>query len=83
MENQNDITQFFISLLDSHGSIDVAESEFKRIIADDSELRQAYRDWCDENGSTERNGFYDFADDYLEGREAKWDVLDEYSDDPF
>lgn len=83
MEDQNDITDFFVSLITSHGSIDVAEAEFKRLVAEDNELRAQYRAWCEESGTTERHGFGDFAQEYLEGRESKWDILDEYSDDQY
>lgn len=78
---ENDITEFFISLIDAHGSLDVAEAEFKRIVADDSELQAEYRAWCEENSVSERRGFSDFCEEYLENRESMWDVLDEYNDD--
>ena len=78
---ENDITQFFISLIDDNGSLDVAEAEFKRIVADDPELQAQYREWCEENSVSERHGFSDFCEDYLENRESVWDILDEYSDD--
>lgn len=81
MENLNDITAYFVSLIESHGSIDVAEAEFKRLLSEDNDLRSEYRQWCDENGTTERHGFNDFVQEYLEGREAKWSIFDEYSDD--
>ena len=34
-----DITDYFISLLQEHRSVDIAEAEFKRAIAEDDELR--------------------------------------------
>ncbi len=80
-ENTKDITQFFISLIEAHGSLDVAEAEFKRIVADDNELQAQYSEWCEENSYSERRGFSDFCEEYLEGRESIWDVLNEYSDD--
>jgi hypothetical protein len=75
-----DITDYITSLIDSHMSLDLAEAEFKRIIADDHELRQLYREWCQENGSSERNGFNDYAEEYLSGREAVWETLSDYDD---
>lgn len=80
-ENQNDITDFFVSLIEEHGSLDVAEAEFKRIISDDPELQKEYRSYCEENSLSERHAFKDFCEEYLENRESVWDVLDEYSDD--
>ena len=52
--NMEDITGFFIEILNSNKTLDVADAEFKRVIADDDELRRQYREWCRENGSTER-----------------------------
>ncbi|MDO5395732.1 MAG: hypothetical protein Q4F07_07190 [Bacteroidales bacterium] len=80
MSHANDITEFFISLIDTHRSIDVAEAEFKRIVADDDDLQQQYKDWCDENGFSIRNGFSDFAEDYLEKCDSIWDSLNDYDD---
>ncbi len=80
-EDSTNITQFFISLIDEHRSLDVAEAEFKRIVADDPELQADYRTWCEENSLSERHGFSDFGEEYLANRESVWDVLDEYSDD--
>lgn len=76
-----DIELFLISLLDSHGSVDVAEAEFKRLSAEDSRLRQEYRKWCDENGYTSRRGFADFAYDYLSNREDVWNALSDYDNE--
>ena len=51
------ITDIFNDFLTQFGSIDIAEAEFKKSIHEDPELRAAYRRWCDESGSTERNGY--------------------------
>ena len=64
MEDAFDITEYFNSLISQTGSIDMAEAEFKRAIAEDNELHTIYREWCHENGSSERNGFLDFCDEY-------------------
>lgn len=81
MDKERDITEFFIELLESCRSIDVADAEFKRIIADDEDLRQQYRDWCTENGHTPRAGFTDFADEYYADRESVWDTLSDFDDE--
>jgi hypothetical protein len=75
------IAQYMITLIDSHQSLDLAEAEFKRIIADDHELRTQYREWCQEYGSTERNGFYDFGEEYITNRESVWDSLSDFDDE--
>lgn len=80
MDNQHDLTVYFVNLIEQHRSIDLAEDEFKRQISEDPELRSQYREWCDEYGHSQRNGFSDFAEEYLENRESVWDSLTDYDD---
>lgn len=76
-----DIEQFFIDLLNQNRSIDIAEAEFKRLIAEDSDLKAVYSDWCHEHGSSERLGFRDFCEEYRDSQDEIWDSLtDEYED---
>lgn len=70
-----DITEIFINYLEQFGSADMAEFEFKKAIHADSELRNLYRTWCDEVGSTEKNGFFDFSDEYLAEQNDVWQNL--------
>lgn len=76
-----DITDYFISLLQEHRSVDIAEAEFKRAIADDDELRAEYRQWCHEVGNSEKYGFVDFCKEYLEDQDQVWQSLSEYDDE--
>lgn len=80
MEDAFDNTEYFNSLISQTGSIDMAEAEFKRAIAEDNELHTIYREWCHENGSSERNGFLDFCDEYMESQDSKWDSLNDYDE---
>ena len=82
MENEtyNDITELFLDILHQADSVDVAESEFKKMIADDDELHQLYRDWCHEVGNTERRGFLDFCEEYLNDRDEAWINLTDYDE---
>ncbi len=80
MEDAFDITEYFNSLISQTGSIDMAEAEFKRAIAEDNGLHTIYREWCHENGSSERNGFLDFCDEYMESQDSKWDSLNDYDE---
>ena len=75
-----DITEYFVSLIESSGAIDVAEAEFKRIVADDNDLRELYRQWCAAMGTSERHGFADFATEYMENREEVWNSLNDYDE---
>ncbi len=80
MDNNSELTNYIISLIETNGSIDVAEAEFRRILADDHELRDQYREWCDEYGYSPRRGFVEFAEEYNESREAVWDSLNDYDE---
>ena len=70
----NEITELFQDIIAQAGSIDMAEAEFKKMIGEDEELHRR------EVGSTERRGFLDFADDYMDSRESIWDSLNDYDE---
>lgn len=72
---EQDITEIFLHYIRQAGSIDMAEAEFKKAIGEDPELYRRYRDWCDEVGSSERRGFSDFCDEYLDNQDSIWDSL--------
>ncbi len=76
----NNITDFFVSIIEQSASIDIAEAEFKRQIADDSILRREYKEWCRENGTTEKHGFLDFCNEYVDGQNEVWDALTDYDE---
>lgn len=76
----NDITILFNEILAQHRSVDIAESEFKRLIGEDPDLRMAYRDWCESVGSSEKNGFRDYCDEYIDSQESIWDTLNDYDE---
>ncbi|MCM1032853.1 MAG: hypothetical protein NC405_03765 [Odoribacter sp.] len=75
-----DITDYFISLLQEHHSVDIAEAEFKRVIADDDELHALYRQWCHQEGDSEKNGFINFCREYLDDRNEVWESLNDYDE---
>ncbi len=76
------ITDFFNEMLRQYGSIDIAEAEFKKLVHEDPELRERYREWCQEVGSSEKKGFLDYCEEYLESQDSIWDNLkDEYEDE--
>lgn len=74
-EKDFDITAWFKDLLDHFESVDIANSELKKMTAEDPGLHHAYREWCHQVGSTEKNGFLDYCHEYLERREDMWDYL--------
>lgn len=76
----DDITRFFQQLIEQSKSIDIAESEFKRIVAEDEELKMEYTEWCHAVGSSERNGFRDYCDEYMQSQDNIWDALTDYDE---
>lgn len=75
-----DITVFFIQLIEQSKSIDIAEAEFKRILASDPDLQEEYTEWCSDTGVTERYGFRDFCEEYKENQDDIWDQLRDYDE---
>lgn len=71
----NDITEVFQQVIGQYGSVDIADVEFKKMIDEDAELRGEYREWCDAVGSTERNGFLDYCEEYLADQHSIYDTL--------
>ena len=60
-----DISSMIQELLVRFGSIDIAESEFKRLIFEDEALKAYFKEWCDE---------------YLDNHESAFDSLTEYDE---
>lgn len=77
MEN---ITLIFNDFIAQYGSVDIAESEFKKSIHEDRELRTLYRQWCDEVGSTEKEGFFDYCEEYLDSQNDVWNSLNDFDE---
>lgn len=76
----NDITEVFNLYLSQYDSVDIAEAEFKKNMHEDSELRAMYREWCDMVGSTEKNGFFDYSEEYLDSQNDVWNSLNDYDE---
>lgn len=77
----NEIEQLFNSYLSQFKSVDIAEAEFKKDMHADPDMRSKYREWCREVGSTEKNGFYDYCEEYLRDQNSVWDTLSDYNDE--
>lgn len=76
----DDIENYFRDLLAQHRSIDIADAEFKKALAEDDELKAQYRDWCHAVGSSERLGFRDFAEEYKDSLDEVWETLQDYDE---
>ncbi len=76
----DNLSQFFRDLLMQHRSIEIAQSEFRRMMEDDEELRNDYKEWCEERGYKEKHGFADFCEEYLESEGSIWESLNDYDE---
>ncbi|MCF0214646.1 MAG: hypothetical protein HUK13_09495 [Muribaculaceae bacterium] len=76
-----DITDIFAAILAEYGSVDIANDAFKKRLPEDAELREAYSEWCHSVGSSEKNGFLDYCEEYLDTQSSKYDSLSDYNDD--
>jgi hypothetical protein len=77
---ENNITIFFEDLLEQCGSYDIALSEFKRQIGEEPSLRAEYRQWCEENGYSERIGFEEFCELHMSSHNSIMDSLYDYDE---
>lgn len=73
-----EMTDLFARLISQNDSLDMAESEFRRMLVDEPELRRQYREYCREVGTSERNGFKDFCDEYMQKQDDVWNTLSDY-----
>ena len=63
------------SPISQHRSIDVAESEFRKLLYEDELLKHNYRQWCRKEGFSERKGFIEYGHSFIDEEESRWDVL--------
>lgn len=77
----DDIISVFNSYLSQYHSTDIAEAEFKKAIHEDPDLRACYRQWCDEVGSSEKNGFFDYCEEYMDSQNDVWNTLNNYDEE--
>lgn len=75
-----DIRDLFVSLIEEHGSADIAEAEFRHMLIDDPALRKLYKAYCREEGTTERRAFQEFFESYSEEEGVVWESLNDYDD---
>lgn len=75
-----DLHELFLTIIKQSDSLDIAESEFRRQMVDDPDLRRAYREYCRENHTSERRGFLDFCEQYLDDQAEVWNTLNDFDD---
>lgn len=75
-----DITLIFNDFITQYGSLDIADSEFKKRIHEDEDLHELYREWCLDVGSSEKDGFMDYCDEYMDNQDDVWNTLNDYDE---
>lgn len=75
MEEMHDL---FVHIINQTDSLDMAESEFRHLLVDDPELRRQYREYCREMGTSERNGFKDFCEEFMQEQDNVWNSLSDF-----
>lgn len=75
-----DLTEYFLNILRQTGSVDMAEADFKQSLIDDPELRQQYKEYCHENGTSEKSGFREFCEKYISESNDVWQNLSDYDE---
>ena len=73
-----DITDLFDSIIEDTPSIDIAESQFKQSLIDNPELKRAYREYCREQGTSEKNGFLEYCEEYSSRKNEIWNNLSDF-----
>ncbi|MGN1246654.1 MAG: hypothetical protein ACI4UN_08460 [Muribaculaceae bacterium] len=76
-----DIEEIIRAIIDQHRSIDFVEKEFQRRLSDDLELRESYKEWCDELGYSPKTGYMDYIEEIFESENSVWDSLSEFGED--
>lgn len=76
----NNISELLRSLLDEYSSVDMAESEFKRMLNEDDNLKADYKVWCEDLGYSPKTGYEEYIEEIFESQDSIWDILDEYDD---
>lgn len=77
-----DIRAYLLKLISEVQSVDIAISEFKKQLKEDEELKAAYSEWCEEEGYSERSGYADFIEEYIDVGNERWEnSINEYDDE--
>lgn len=75
-----ELKDLFQDILNQSGSMDMAESDFRQRMVDDPELRKKYKEYCHEIGTSEKNGFREFCEEYISESNSVWQNLSDYDE---
>ncbi len=74
---RNDITITFDDIIKQYRTPDLAEEAFRAMMAEDPQMEDDYREWCDTTGVPERKGFAYYYEEYIEQQDSIWDSLND------
>lgn len=75
-----ELHKIFLHIIEQSHSLDMAEAEFRRQMIDEPELRRTYKEYCRENGLSEREAFAEFCQGYIDHQDEVWNTLNDYDD---
>ncbi len=73
----NDILEVFEHIIKQYRTLDMCEKELHLLLNEDSALRADYKEWCETMGYTERKGFAEFFQEYVDREGSVWDSLED------
>jgi len=75
------MTNIFDRVISQAGSFDIAEAEFRHLVNDDPEVKEMYKQWCVDNGYSQKYGFIEYCEHYRDSQDSVWESLSDYDDD--
>lgn len=76
-----DIEDLLRSLIEQHRSIDIVESEFKRLLNEDPTIKDDYSIWCEESGYSYKKGYHEFIQQIFDSEDSIWDTFIQFEDE--
>lgn len=73
----NDISEILRTLLDQYSRLSEVDHEFVNMMNNDPQLREDYKQWCEEYGYDTKTGYQDFLDEQMQDRDEFWEALSE------
>ncbi len=68
------ITEVFENFFNQYQDMELAEESFRETMQTDSDLKEMYREWCDETGYTNKKGFRSYFQNKHESDNI-WDSI--------
>lgn len=69
------------SLINQYRSIDIVESEFKRLLDEDPIIRNDYATWCEEEGYPLKKGYKEYIQRIFASENSIWETFVQFEDE--